>query len=56
VAALVGAGIGIAIWRNPTVDAPSPPAPATFVGGKACAACHQAEAERWRGSHHAVGG
>jgi hypothetical protein len=28
--------------------------PATFVGGQACSGCHAAEAERWKGSHHAL--
>ncbi len=27
-------------------------APATLVGGQACAGCHPREAELWRGSHH----
>ena len=27
-------------------------ATATFVGSETCAECHQAEAKRWRGSHH----
>jgi tetratricopeptide (TPR) repeat protein len=27
---------------------------ADFVGGKACAGCHKARAEAWRGSHHAM--
>ncbi len=27
-------------------------AAATFVGSETCAGCHQAEAKRWRGSHH----
>jgi tetratricopeptide (TPR) repeat protein len=26
--------------------------PATYVGSQSCAACHTAETERWRGSHH----
>ena len=39
---------------SPTVTAPSPVAgePASYVGGAACASCHQPEVERWRGSHH----
>jgi predicted CXXCH cytochrome family protein len=28
------------------------PPPAAYVGGKACAPCHEAEAKRWQGSHH----
>ena len=32
---------------------PRPAAPpATFVGGAACASCHAAETQAWRGSHH----
>lgn len=27
---------------------------ATFVGAQACAGCHAAETEKWRGSHHAA--
>src|SRR4249920_3805205 len=27
---------------------------ASYLGHEACAACHPAEAERWRGSHHAL--
>ncbi|MDJ0852718.1 MAG: tetratricopeptide repeat protein [Myxococcota bacterium] len=27
-------------------------APLAYVGGEVCAACHAAEAEAWRGSHH----
>src|SRR6202022_5185768 len=27
-------------------------AAATFVGSETCAACHQAEAKLWHGSHH----
>ena len=29
-------------------------ASAAYVGGRACAACHAAETERWTGSHHDV--
>jgi predicted CXXCH cytochrome family protein len=28
--------------------------PATFVGGLVCSGCHATEAERWKGSHHAL--
>ncbi len=28
--------------------------PAAFVGGQACAGCHTAETQRWKGSHHAL--
>ena len=28
--------------------------PATFVGGEVSSGCHAAEAERWKGSHHAL--
>ena len=34
--------------RGPERAAP----PATFVGGAACASCHPAETQAWRGSHH----
>jgi predicted CXXCH cytochrome family protein len=30
----------------------SVPPPASFVGGQACAGCHQAETALWQGSHH----
>ena len=54
-AALVQAARGL--HAEPTPAAPpggraTGDGAATFVGGKACASCHQAEAERWRGSHH----
>jgi len=35
--------------RRGLADEPSTP---TFVGSEACAGCHQAEAELWRGSQH----
>src|SRR5271165_4482960 len=28
--------------------------PATYVGGQVCSGCHAIEAERWKGSHHAL--
>ena len=28
--------------------------PATYVGGQVCSGCHTIEAERWKGSHHAL--
>jgi predicted CXXCH cytochrome family protein len=28
--------------------------PASFVGGQVCSGCHATEAERWKGSHHAL--
>jgi predicted CXXCH cytochrome family protein len=28
------------------------PPPATYVGGKVCAPCHEAETKAWQGSHH----
>src|SRR5712691_8466384 len=28
--------------------------PAKFVGGQVCSGCHATEAERWKGSHHAL--
>src|SRR5260221_9940975 len=27
---------------------------ATYVGGQVCSGCHASEAERWKGSHHAL--
>jgi predicted CXXCH cytochrome family protein len=35
-----------------TTDSRGETAPATYLGGRACAACHQAESARWTGSHH----
>ena len=43
VSALMASGCG-----GPKPAAP----PATFVGGEACASCHAAETQAWRGSHH----
>jgi len=31
-----------------------PSEPASYVGGEKCVTCHAAEAELWRGSHHAL--
>src|SRR5713101_5980898 len=28
--------------------------PAKIVGGQVCSGCHASEAERWKGSHHAL--
>jgi predicted CXXCH cytochrome family protein len=28
--------------------------PASYIGGEVCSGCHAAEAERWKGSHHAL--
>src|SRR5437660_684221 len=28
--------------------------PASYVGGRVCSECHAAQAERWKGSHHAL--
>ena len=67
--AVVVAVLLTALWRTgpqhspapPTTGAtPAPSAPAappgtlSFVGSKACAACHQDEFQRWQGSQHAV--
>src|SRR5271165_5082848 len=38
------------VWPR---QAPSDPA-ADFVGGQACTGCHKAQADLWRGSHHAL--
>ena len=40
---------------NLSVAADAAPAqPATFVGAKRCAPCHEREAQQWRTSHHAL--
>ena len=60
VAASIGAvlviGVGITFqfwrdlgWRGPLVSSGTAP---LFVGSEACAGCHRAEAELWRGSQH----
>jgi predicted CXXCH cytochrome family protein len=44
---------GCAADEAPAVTGTSlQPAPARYVGGEACAACHADEFARWRGSHH----
>jgi len=50
---VAGAGIGFYFFSGGGLawNASSVPA-ATFVGSETCASCHQAEAKRWRGSHH----
>jgi predicted CXXCH cytochrome family protein len=68
--ALAALGVALALWllvgRQPTPPAPpaaeGPPAPAVtaadaepaYVGSAACASCHAAEYEAWRGSQHAL--
>jgi len=68
--ALIAVGVALALWlfagRQPTPPSPPaaavPPAPAatapdadaTYLGSAACAACHAAEYEAWRGSQHAL--
>ena len=39
------------LWISPTAHADEP---AAYVGGQVCSECHAAEAERWKGSHHAL--
>jgi tetratricopeptide (TPR) repeat protein len=45
---------------SPPSQSPAPPVPAAapvplaYVGGQACADCHPAQAERWKGSDHAL--
>jgi predicted CXXCH cytochrome family protein len=68
--ALAALGVALALWlfvgRQPTPPTPTaaegPPAPAAtaadaepaYVGSAACASCHAAEYEVWRGSQHAL--
>ena len=51
---LLAAGVvaGCAGDESPTLVEVAAQAPAEYVGGELCAACHVAEAELWRGSHH----
>ena len=52
---LAGAALSLIIaacHKQPPETAGSLPAPATYVGAPACASCHQAETDAWRGSHH----
>ncbi|MFO1303234.1 MAG: multiheme c-type cytochrome [Burkholderiales bacterium] len=53
----IAAGIGAYRFQHPTEADRAPPpattaAPARFVGGAACAACHAKETDAWRGSDH----
>lgn len=48
---LSGCGSDADIQSNSDA-AVEPGSPASFVGGDACIACHQGEAERWINSHH----
>ena len=43
---------GCASDAPPAQPAPTADMRASYVGGERCAACHMAEAELWRGSHH----
>jgi Flp pilus assembly protein TadD len=53
-ALLAASWLGWRHWPLPrTPDAPAASAPARFVGSAACASCHAAEHEAWRGSQHA---
>jgi predicted CXXCH cytochrome family protein len=57
-AALLAAGAVAAgtlrLLRSASIPAVAPPvAAATFVGSDACATCHQAEHDAWKGSQHA---
>jgi Flp pilus assembly protein TadD len=38
--------------RDRFPEGPPAPAPATYVGARACEGCHPAEAAAWAGSHH----
>jgi Flp pilus assembly protein TadD len=42
------------LWVAVALSACGGGRPPTFVGSGSCAGCHAAEAERWRGSHHAL--
>lgn len=44
--------LGMVVFAPP-VGAQERPAP-SYVGSQSCAGCHQGEAERWKGSHHAL--
>src|SRR5215212_7209362 len=44
-------GLAIAAAAHVTVALANEP-PATFVGAEACAGCHAAEVQAWRGSQH----
>ena len=58
---LIVAAIVFLLTRNPQPDNPTdqpwslsapPLVAASYVGGQACAACHSAEYQAWKGSHH----
>jgi tetratricopeptide (TPR) repeat protein len=53
-AVLAASWFGWRQWRPaPAPAVPNASAPARFVGSAACASCHAAEHEAWRGSQHA---
>jgi tetratricopeptide (TPR) repeat protein len=52
-AVLAAGWLGWHHWPAPASDAPIAAAPARLVGSAACASCHAAEHEAWRGSQHA---
>jgi tetratricopeptide (TPR) repeat protein len=52
--ALAASWLGWRHWPSPPAPvAPAVAAPARFIGSAACAGCHAAEHEAWRGSQHA---
>src|SRR5580704_2653092 len=52
--AIIGAiGIGYQL-PNASVGSTFGASVATFEGSESCAGCHQAEAQLWRSSHHAL--
>src|SRR5271166_6206738 len=44
----------VVILMLPVPIAASADQPAAFVGAQACAGCHTAQFDAWRGSHHAL--
>src|SRR5258708_1278372 len=50
---IVAGGVGLPFWnRDESADNALVASVPSFVGSTACAGCHQAEAQLWRGSHH----
>jgi predicted CXXCH cytochrome family protein len=51
-AAVIVVAIGLGYLLNASIRNNSSASATTFVGSEACAGCHRAEAELWRGSQH----
>jgi predicted CXXCH cytochrome family protein len=49
---IVASGVGYQLLHGPTEVASAPAA--NFFGSEACAACHQTQADLWRGSQHGL--